>query len=134
MKYDNTQLVEDIKTSKYLKKQDIFVVIVLLFALVGVIVLLCMPQGEKVVIRVDGKIQYVLDLNEDREIPIVINGENANIVVIKDKKVYISNATCPNHDCVNAGKIDKIGQSISCLPHKLIVEIVAKNSEVDTII
>lgn len=34
-------------------------------------------------------------------------------------------ATCPDHLCIKQGAINKKGQSIICLPHKLIVEVVS---------
>ncbi|WP_440248169.1 NusG domain II-containing protein [Catenibacterium faecis] len=34
-------------------------------------------------------------------------------------------ATCPDHLCIKQGTINKKGQSIICLPHKLIVEVVS---------
>lgn len=134
-KYDNTQLIENIKSSKFFKKTDILIVVIMLIALIGVLILVFLPKGEEVVIRIDGKVAYVYKLNENRIIDITIEGEeHANVVVIEDGCVFMQSATCPNGDCVASGKISKIGQSIACLPHKLIVEIVGKENEVDTIV
>ena len=134
-KYDNTNNVNNLKESGYFKKADIAIAVVVLLAFVGLIVLLCMPQGDKVVIRVDGKIEYTYSLRQDRVISIDYNGEkNANVIVIKNGTVYVKSATCKNHDCVDMGKISKTGEVITCLPHKLMVEIVGKNAKVDTVI
>lgn len=134
-KYDNTNNVNNLKESGYFKKADIAIAVVVLLAFVGLIVLLCMPQGDKVVIRVDGKIKYTYSLRQDRVISIDYNGEkNANVIVIKNGTVYVKSATCKNHDCVDMGKISKTGEVITCLPHKLMVEIVGKNAKVDTVI
>ena len=51
------------------------------------------------------------------------DGEGSNTVVIEDKKVRISAADCPGHDCVNKGTITKSGEEIICLPHKLVIRI-----------
>ena len=134
-KYDNTNNVNNLKESGYFKKADIAIAVVVLLAFVGLIVLLCMPQGDKVVIRVDGKTEYTYSLRQDRVISIDYNGEkNANVIVIKNGTVYVKSATCKNHDCVDMGKISKTGEVITCLPHKLMVEIVGKNAKVDTVI
>ena len=111
------------------------VLLVVLAALIGVIVMLCNPQGDRVVIRVDGKVKYTYSLHEDREIALSYDGEeNANVIVIKNGTVYVKSATCKNHDCVDMGKISKTGEVIACLPHRLVVEIVGKNAKVDTVI
>ena len=134
-KYDNTNNVINLKESGYFKKADIAIALVVLLAFVGLIVLLCMPQGDKVVIRVDGEVKYTYSLRQDRVISIDYNGEkNANVIVIKNSAVYVKSATCKNHDCVDMGKISKTGEVITCLPHKLMVEIVGKNAKVDTVI
>lgn len=46
-----------------------------------------------------------------------------NTVTIKDGSVQITEADCNDDLCVKQGKISKIGESIVCLPHKLIIEI-----------
>ena len=39
------------------------------------------------------------------------------------EECFIKNADCRDGICVSRGKINKVGESIVCLPHKLIVEI-----------
>ncbi|WP_180371684.1 NusG domain II-containing protein, partial [Oenococcus oeni] len=51
------------------------------------------------------------------------NGKAYNVVVATGKKVKIVEANCPDQICVQHAAIGKAGQSIVCLPHKLIVEI-----------
>lgn len=46
-----------------------------------------------------------------------------NVLEIKNNKVRVRNSNCPEQICVRTGFISKPGQSIICLPHKLIVEI-----------
>ncbi|MDN6967443.1 NusG domain II-containing protein [Oenococcus sp. UCMA 17063] len=51
------------------------------------------------------------------------NGKAYNVVVATGNKVRIVEANCPDQICVHHAAINKAGQSIVCLPHKLIVEI-----------
>ena len=46
-----------------------------------------------------------------------------NTIEVKDKKIRISEANCRDQVCVRQGYRSKVGQSIVCLPHKLLVEI-----------
>lgn len=69
------------------------------------------------------------DLFEDTEYTIVTepasSGEPAgtNHLVIKDGEAWISEADCPNHDCVKKGKISRNGEMLVCIPHRLTVSI-----------
>ncbi len=47
-----------------------------------------------------------------------------NIVKIEDGTVTVSEASCPDKICVNHRPISKTGETIVCLPNKLVVEIV----------
>ena len=49
---------------------------------------------------------------------------------IQDGQVFISEADCPDGLCVNTGKISKTGQTIICLPHKLVIEITDSETSV----
>ena len=91
-------------------------------------------EGDMVVVSVDGKQVGEYPLNLDAVY--YLNG-GTNTLVIEDGYAYISEATCPDkfskNGCVNTGKISKVGQSIVCLPHKLIVEIKGEGEAVDLI-
>ncbi len=103
-----------------MKKGDIAIICSAAVAFVLSIVLLISfsKQGGRVVVKQDNKIVY----NENININKTVN-TGTNTVIIKDGVVYMSNATCKNQVCVNTGKISKKGESIICLPNKVIVEI-----------
>ncbi|MEG1311217.1 MAG: NusG domain II-containing protein [Romboutsia sp.] len=62
------------------------------------------------------------------------NGNNT--LLIKNNSLQILDADCNDSICVNQGVISNIGQTIVCLPHKLIIEIKGDegNSSNDTIL
>ena len=41
-----------------------------------------------------------------------------------DGAVYVASSDCPNQDCVHSGAISRAGQSIVCLPARIVVELV----------
>ncbi len=51
------------------------------------------------------------------------NMPDLNIVVIERGETFVAEANCPDKICVNHSEIGNVGESIICLPHKLIVEI-----------
>ena len=53
----------------------------------------------------------------------VTSSAGTNVIEVQAGKVRVSEADCPNQDCVEQGWISKAGQQIVCLPHKLVVNI-----------
>lgn len=108
------------KVVNVLKKGDYIIIGAIAVAFVLSIVLLFSfsKQGSRVVIKQNNEIVYDQSINVDNLVDI-----KTNTVIIKDKTVYISYASCKNQICVNTGKISKKGESIVCLPNKVIVEI-----------
>lgn len=89
--------------------------------------------GGSVVVMIDGKESARYPLNKDAEITIK-NGENYNILVIKDSKAEIIEASCPDKLCVKQNEIAYNGETLTCLPHRVTVKVVSdKSSETDFI-
>ncbi len=76
-----------------------------------------------VVIEVAGEEIARLPLDENTTYS-VDQEDMHNVVVIEDGSVYMSEADCPNQNCVRQGKITQVGEPIVCLPHQVIVMIV----------
>lgn len=81
-----------------------------------------------VVIRDGEQNVYELPLNQDTT-KTVTTDLGTNLVEIKDGRVHVEEADCPNQDCVHQGWIDAAGQQIVCLPHKLTVDIVDESAK-----
>lgn len=103
-----------------LKKGDVVIICSTVIAFVLSIVLLISlsKQGERVVVKQNNKIVFDQGIEKDETVHI-----GTNTIVIKNGIVYMENATCKNQVCVKSGKISKKGESIVCLPNKVIVEI-----------
>ena len=81
-----------------------------------------------VVIRDGAQNVYELPLGQDVTKTITTD-LGINVIEIKDGRVHVEEADCPNQDCVHQGWIDAAGQQIVCLPHKLTVDIVDEGAE-----
>ena len=77
-------------------------------------------MGGKVVIKVDKEIFGEYDIDIDR----VIQIKDGNTCEIKGGEVFMTHANCPDHYCINQGRIRLSHQSIICLPNKVIIEII----------
>ena len=121
-----------------MKKRDIILVVSLL-VFAGIVFLIFNfnnKSGKTVVITENGSTYGTYSLSENKVIGIDTDlGHNK--VVIKDGKVHMEEADCPDKYCVKQGKITKTRQNIVCLPHKVVVEIAVsdntKGNEADVI-
>ena len=60
--------------------------------------------------------------------------DGKNTIEIRDGKVRMTEADCPNHLCVRQGWISFSGQSIVCLPNELSVTITGADGAADFIL
>ena len=85
----------------------------------------------KVTVKVNGELKGTYSLAEDQTIE--ING-GTNILQIKNGKADMTEADCPDQLCVNQRAISRQGESIICLPHKVVVEVESsERSELDAV-
>ena len=90
--------------------------------------------GTQVIISIDGEEYGRYSLEENQEIPIVIDGVTTNFLVIKDGVADMTEANCPDKLCVHQREISKSNEMIVCLPNKVVVEISgSEESGFDTI-
>lgn len=82
-------------------------------------------EGAYVQVMVDGEVEATYPLAKDTYVRIDYGqAEGVNILVIEDGKASVSEADCPDKLCVKQRSISKNGESIVCLPHKLVITII----------
>ena len=112
----------------------IFIAAILLTVLIAALVLfLLKTPGDTVIVTVDGKPFGEYPLNEDRTVEIK-NGNGYNILVIENGKAYVKSASCPDGICSSHRPIGSNGESIICLPNKVVIEIRTSNGKQPDII
>ncbi len=94
------------------------------------------PSGSLVKISVDNKTIYTLSLHEDRIVK-AAGPIGENVIEIKNAKVHIKDAPCPQKLCVHQGWIER--GTIICLPNKVVVTVGGnepnnKGSEYDAVL
>jgi len=118
------------------KKNDLILFggIFIIALVVIVIINFTKTEGDKIVIIKDGKVYETLDLNKNTTFTIKEDNGAYNTITIQDGWVSMTEADCPDKICVKHSKIHYNGESIVCLPHKLVVEIHnGENNDVDII-
>ncbi len=119
----------------FLKKHKFDILLIgslVLLALIFVISFqLLKSEGSYVSVTVNKIETKTYSLSENREYKI-LNGDEYNILVIKDGYAYIKEASCPDKLCVHQGKVKNNGEQLICLPNKTIITVVSENeSETD---
>ena len=105
-------------------KNDLLLIAALLILGGGLALFLWLTRqgGGTVRVQMDG--ETVMELPLDRNIQIVLGSEGrTNTLVIEDGAARVIAAGCPDQICVNHGAIRCAGESIVCLPHKLVITV-----------
>ena len=114
--------------SKKRKNDIIFIAaLILIVTLSALALFLFREEGDTVIVRVDGTVIGEYPLSVDREVEILTE-QGRNLLVIKDGKADITEASCPDGICSAHRAVSRDGESIICLPNKVVVEIVADKS------
>ena len=79
-------------------------------------------SGGYVSVQVDGETLMELPLSKDAWI-VLGEGEHTNTLVIENGAVQVVEASCPDQVCVRQGAVRYEGESIVCLPHKLVITV-----------
>lgn len=125
--------------NKYKLRNDILLILTLLLiaGAVGLFMFFFKDSGSCVSVAVNG--EEVMSLPLDKDTSIEICPENSeddftNTLTIKDGKAFMSYANCPDQICVNRGEISYEGETIVCLPHKVVVTVSkGEKSETDVV-
>lgn len=120
-----------------IKRADIILTVV--FLIIALLFFACYnlffhKTGTMVKVMADGKIIKILPLNKD--ITITINGYNngTNVLQIKDGYASVTGADCPDKLCQKQKKIRHNGESIVCLPNKIIISVISdEKPEIDNV-
>ena len=118
------------------KRNDLILIGVVIILALGVVLLINMNKvtGSRVRITIDGEEYKTLSLFEDTTL--VVEGENGewNTLSIKDGLVDMIDANCPDKLCVKDKDIKYNHETITCLPNRVVLEIVdGEENDVDII-
>lgn len=104
-----------------MKKADKVLILILLFLCMSLFLIqqTGRRQGASVLVEVDGETYGIYALAEDT----VVQIQSTNCLVIKNGKVQMAEAQCPDQLCVKQGAISKEGQMIVCLPNCVTVQV-----------
>ena len=109
-------------------------------ALLAAVLLICtglslMTMGGKTASRAEivsnGKVVRTVDLHTDQEFTVETES-GYNTVTVKDGKIAVTGASCPDHYCMARGFCNS-GAQIVCLPNRLVIEFLGE-AELDFVV
>ncbi len=132
--------MKQIKTGikKRVQKADLLLIGILLLAGLAGMVFVGLQRkdtGTAVVITVDGAVYGTYDLSKDQTIPIKPKLEKtSNTLEISDGRAKMTAADCPDKLCMHQKAAAKQGETIVCLPNKVVVEVQGEGqAEIDAV-
>ena len=119
-------MTEQKNTARAHRRNDILlIVLLLLVAGAGILYLFVFrDSGNVVKVTVDGKLYGTYSLSEDRVEDIHSGEDGHNRLIIKDGRAYMESASCPDGICVAHHPIFRDGESIVCLPNKVVATVI----------
>lgn len=122
-----------------MKKGDkiaaVVIAIIVVASSIGVLVYMSLARSSHHIaeIKQDGKVIRTIDLDqvESSEEISIAYGDEYNLIVVERGRIRVVDSDCPDKLCVKTGWITEPGQSVICLPHKLIVKIQGGSKEID---
>lgn len=90
-------------------------------------------QNKYVSVQISGREVQKISLKKEKELR-EYNFKTklgTNKVLVKDGKVWVQESNCPDQICVHMAPIEKVGETIICLPHEFLVEIKADKKAPD---
>ena len=119
---------------KTLKNDIILVAALLLLALaVWGALRLTRAQGGEAIVTVDGELAATIPLTVDATLPVGEGQGFLSVVEVSGGRVRVQDADCPDRLCVRQGWISRDGESIVCLPHKLVVTVRGTEGDLDAV-
>lgn len=115
-----------------MNKNDLKMILIVIL-IIGILFLVYFSnrkEANKALVYHGTDLILTIDLNIDKEY--VVQGDNGNVVIkVLDKKIKVKEENSPYHLCSKQGYISNSGESIVCLPNKIIIEL-PSNDGIDT--
>lgn len=114
-----------------MNKNDLKMILIVV-SIVFILFLICFLNKEKAttaLVYYESNLILTIDLDIDGEY--VVQGDNGEVIIkVLDKKIKVESENSPYHLCSKQGYISNAGESIICLPNKIIIEL--PNNDIDT--
>lgn len=119
-----------------MKHKILIIILAVIFAagVAGSVLVLNTPKKSVVRIKSGEEVLYTLDLSRESNRTFEIKTDSgSNEIEIKDGKIRVKSADCPDKTCVHMGWLHNAAMPIVCLPHHLVIEYADSDGGVDAV-
>ena len=74
-----------------------------------------------------GKVLKTVDLRLDQEFTVTTPEGGSNVITVRDGKIAVTEASCPDHYCMDRGFCGG-GVQIVCLPNRLVIRFLGEQT------
>ena len=78
------------------------------------------PKAAEASLYHEGNLLKTIKLDKDEEFPLL---KGKMLIEIKEGRIRVRKSDCPRQICVNTGWIQYPGESIVCVPYKVLIEV-----------
>ena len=112
----------------------IIIAVIFLFGVIGSVLVLSASPTSSVRIICDGEVIRTVDLlTAPDEIFVLDYQGHTNTIEIRDRKIRVRDADCPDRTCVSMGWLSSSSMPIVCLPHHLVIEFIGETDALDAV-
>lgn len=122
--------LKDFAKNSLLRPWDGIIVVILILLSFAPVLVFSLNRAssptQEAVLSVDGKEIKTFDLSDNSQAYTYRYEDkdgDYNLIEVKGNRIRIKEADCGDQICVRRGWIDQSGETIVCLPHKLLIEV-----------
>lgn len=125
-----TLKLKDFAKNSLLRPWDGIIVVILILLSFAPVLVFSLNRAssptQEAVLSVDGKEIKTFDLSDNSQAYTYRYEDkdgDYNLIEVKGNRIRIKEADCGDQICVRRGWIEQSGETIVCLPHKLLIEV-----------
>ena len=125
-----TLKLKDFAKNSLLRPWDGIIVVILILLSFAPVLVFSLNRAssptQEAVLSVDGKEIKTFDLSDNSQAYTYRYEDkdgDYNLIEVKGNRIRIKQADCGDQICVRRGWIEQSGETIVCLPHKLLIEV-----------
>ncbi|MGM9659535.1 MAG: NusG domain II-containing protein [Faecousia sp.] len=88
-----------------------------------------LPREDASLARItsQGKVVKTVNLKMDQQFTVTTPEGGVNVITVRDGKIAVTEASCPDHYCMNRGFCAS-GTDIVCLPNRLVIHFLQEQA------
>ena len=110
------------------------IAVIVIGSVIGIFYVSRPSESNTVEIVSNGKVIKTLNLSTEKNNSFEVeNNGKINVIEIKNGRIRVKSADCPDKVCVDSGWLEYSDLPIVCLPNKLIIRFTENSDDIDSV-